>query len=136
MFIRFAIFGLLGLLATLVFTGIRGAVSKRGFDLTGSASLVLFPAFGLIAIVYPIVAIRVGNLPWYGRAIVYTLAFYIAQYAIGWVLTKLRICPWRYPPGGSLGGLVRITDAPVWFACGLGTEWIYPYVKIVANALG
>ena len=135
MIIRFILFGMLGLIGALLYSAIRNSFSKRSLDLSAQTSLILFPAFGLIAILYPIVAIHLGNLPWYLRGVVYMLAFYILQYIIGYALTKFGACPWKYPKGGSLQGLVRLSDAPAWFLAGLLAEWIYPYVKVTANAL-
>lgn len=133
---RFLIFGLLGLVGSVLYTATKGAIHERKFHFTGEASLILFPVWGLIAIIYPLVAIHIGALTWYGRGAIYMLAFYIAQYLTGLGLTRLGLCPWRYPPGWSLNGLVRISDAPLWFAAGLVIEWIYPFVKTVSNAIG
>ena len=135
MIIRFVLFGMLGIVAMVVATAVKSSIVQRRLNLNGEASLILFPLFGIIALMYPIIAIRIGFLPWYGRGVVYMLAFYIVQFVVGLLLTKLGICPWRYSKG-SLQGLVRIADAPVWYASGLMVEWIYPYVKMTANALG
>ena len=135
MILRFVLFGILGIVAMVVATAVKSSVTKRSLELTGEASLVHFPLFGIIALMYPIIAIRIGFLPWYGRGVVYMLAFYIVQFVVGLLLTKLGLCPWRYAKG-SLQSLIRIADAPVWYASGLLVEWIYPYVKMTANALG
>ena len=136
MLIRFVIFGILGLVAALVVDSTKKSIASRKIEWQVQTSLVLFPLFGLIAVVYPIVAIRISSMPWYGRGIVYTLVFFAAQYAIGFALTKLNRCPWSYQGKGSLGGLIQLADAPVWFAAGLGVEHIYPWVKATAVALG
>ena len=135
MIIRFILFGMLGIVAMVLATAVKSSVVNRRLELVGEASLIHFPLFGIIALIYPIIAIRIGFLPWYGRGVVYMLAFYIVQYLMGLVLTKIGICPWSYSKG-SFQGLIRIADAPVWYAAGLLVEWIYPYVKMTANALG
>lgn len=136
MIIRFIIFGILGLFAALVVGATKKSIATRRMEWTAETSLALFPMFGLIAFVYPLVAVRISDMPWYGRGIVYTIVFFVAQYAIGFALTKLGRCPWSYQGKGSLGGIIQLSDAPVWFAAGLGVEHIYPWVKAAAIALG
>ncbi len=136
MLIGFAIFGLLGIAAAIVVSAAKKSYQSRRLELNGETSLILFPFFGLIIIAYPLVALRVTSLPWYGRGAAYALAFFVAQYLIGLLLTKLNRCPWSYSGKGSLGGLVQLSDAPLWFASGLAVEHVYPFVKAAAVALG
>lgn len=136
MLIGFVIFGLLGIAAAIVVSAAKKTIASRRLELGGETSLVLFPFFGLIIFLYPLVAVRVSTLPWYGRGAVYALAFFVAQYVIGLLLTKMNRCPWSYSGKGSLGGLVQISDAPLWFASGLAVEHVYPFVKAAAVALG
>ncbi|MBN1282591.1 MAG: hypothetical protein JXA24_02315 [Proteobacteria bacterium] len=135
MLVRIALFGVIGVFAALVVSAARKSYAARRMDLDAETSLLLFPFFGLIALIYPIIAVRVSAMPWYGRGAVYMIAFFAAQYAAGLILTKLNRCPWNYSGRGSLGGLVRVSDAPLWFAAGLGVEHIYPWVKATAVAL-
>ncbi len=132
----FMIFGLLGISFAIVVSAVKRSFSSKSLELTGEVSLMLFPLFGLIIVLYPLVAVRVSSLPWYGRGIAYTLAFFIVQYAAGFILTKAGRCPWSYSGKGSLGGLVNISDAPLWFASGLAVEHVYPWVKAATVALG
>lgn len=132
---RFLIFGILGLAGSVVATAARDSVASRRLELNGGASVALFPIYGLIAIIYPMVAIHVGGFPWYGRGVAYMIAFFAAQLAIGFVLQKINFCPWNYSDKGSVAGLIRVADAPVWFLAGLAVEWIYPYVKAAATMI-
>lgn len=132
----FLIFGLLGIAAAIMVSAAKRSVSSRKLELTGEVSLILFPVFGFIIVLYPLVAVRISFLPWYGRGAVYMVAFFVIQYAVGLLLTKMGRCPWSYSGKGSLGGLVHVSDAPLWFASGLAIERIYPLVKASAVALG
>lgn len=132
----FLIFGLLGISFAIVVSAAKRSFSSKSLDLTGEVSLMLFPLFGLIIVLYPLIAVRVSALPWYGRGIAYMLAFFIVQYIAGFILTKAGRCPWSYSGKGSLGGLINISDAPLWFASGLAVEHVYPWVKAAAIALG
>ena len=135
MLVKFITFGMLGICGTLLVRAFMKSITNRRLELTGELSLILFPLFGLIAIFYPITAIHIGGLPWYLRGVIYTLAFFVAQYITGLGLRRLGLCPWQYPPKWSLNGLVNLWDAPIWFLAGLAIEWVYPQVKIASNAL-
>ena len=132
----FLTFGILGIAAAIIVSAAKRSIAQRRLELNGEASLVLFPIFGLIIILYPLVAVRISGLPWYGRGAVYMVTFFVVQYVAGLILTKLNRCPWSYSGKGSLGGLIHVSDAPVWFVSGLAVEHVYPLVKATAVALG
>ena len=132
----FLIFGLLGIAAAIVVSAAKRSFSQRKLELSGEVSLVLFPIFGAIIVLYPLIAIRISSLPWYGRGVVYMIVFFLVQYLAGLLLTKMNRCPWSYSGKGSLGGLIHVSDAPLYFASGLVVEHVYPFVKAAAVALG
>ena len=134
--IRFLIFGMLGIVGQVIATAVMGMVASRRVDFTGHASVILFPFWGLIAFLYPFVAIQVGGLPWYARGGISLGLFYVLQFLVGMLLTKLRLCPWSYSGKAQLAGLIRLADAPAFFLAGLAIEWIYPYAKAAADAIG
>jgi hypothetical protein len=134
--ITFCLYGLLGIAGALVAAVIRNSIVARKLELTASVSLLIFPIVGLAAFLFPLVAVHVSHLPWYGRGAAYMGAFFAAQLLLGLALTKLHACPWHYEGKGSLGGLIRISDAPVWFVAGFAVEWLHPYVKAASVALG
>lgn len=133
--IRFVIFGILGVFGQVIATAIMGMVASRRIDFEGHASLVLFPFWGLIAFLYPLIAVQVGGIPWYGRGGIYLGLFYVLQLLVGMLLTKLRVCPWQYSGKAQVAGLVRLADAPAFFVAGLAIEWIYPFAKAAADAI-
>lgn len=133
MLTKFLAFGILGIFGSLIYTAARSSIEKKRFEPTGEASLILFPAWGLISIVYPIIAIRIGSLAWYYRGLIFVIAFYVFQYGIGYLLNRFDLCPWRYKGGGSFNGFIRINDAPIWFISGLLVEWLYPMVKMMGH---
>jgi hypothetical protein len=136
MLIGFILFGFLGIAYAILVSAFKRSIASKKLELTGEVSLILFPIFGLIIILYPLVAVRISSLPWYGRGVVYMIAFFIVQYLVGLALTKLNRCPWSCSGKGSLGGLINISDAPIWFISGLAVEYVYPWVKATAVALG
>lgn len=135
MLMRFILCGLLGLVGQVVGTALADSVAQRRIALTGRASLALFPLFGCIAFLYPAVAIRLGGIPWYARGLIYCFLFYLVQFVVGIALSRFGWCPWEYAKGRTLGGVVRLADAPLFFGAGLAIEWLWPFVKIAAAAL-
>lgn len=135
MLAKFILFGMFGICFQLFITALKKSVLNRSLELTGEASLILFPVYGLIAFIYPVIAIRVGGFPWYVRGIIYMLIIYITQYLVGLGLTQIKLCPWKYTSRWSLHGLVQLSDAPLWFATGLIIDWLYPYVKSATDVI-
>lgn len=136
MLTRFIIFGILGVCAGVLVSAIMRSIEGKRLELNGESSLILFPLCGLGAIIFPIIAIRVSHFPWYGRGIAYMIVFFVVQYLAGLLLSRINLCPWSYSGKGSLGGLIRIGDAPIWFGCGLLLERAYPFIRAAAVALG
>ena len=131
----FLIFGILGVFGQVAATCIMDMVMTRRIDFSGRASLILFPFWGLIPFLYPMLALQIGDLPWYGRGAIYMAAFFVFQFLAGLLLAKLRIRPWDYSGKAQLMGMVRLADAPAFFIAGLAIEWIYPHVRTVAAAI-
>ncbi len=135
MIVKFLVFGVAGTFAELLVTAIKRSIESRRLELTGEASLVLFPFFGLAGFLFPMVAVHMGNVPWYGRGAIYMAIFYVVQLLAGSLLKKIGLCPWSYSSRWSAFGLIRLEDAPMWFLCGLATEWLYPFIKAFAQLM-
>lgn len=128
MLAQFLIFGTMGMVAEVVFTSIKRLFTERVYELKGETSIWMFPIYGLIAFFYPPIFYRINSFPWFVRGMIYMLMFYIIEYVSGYVLRKLKVCPWEYPGKYSLNGLIYFPYAPIWFFAGLGIEKIYPVV--------
>jgi uncharacterized membrane protein len=135
MITQFMLFGAAGLIAEITFTSIKRLFTDRAYELKGETSLWMFPIYGLIAFIFPLISFRIGFLPWFVRGLIYMVVFYIIEYAAGTILRKMKVCPWNYPPKYSLNGLICFLYAPFWFAAGLGVEKIYPYIVGVSRYL-
>jgi uncharacterized membrane protein len=134
MLAQFMLFGALGLITEVVFTSLKRLFAERVFELKGETSLWMFPIYGLIAFFFPLIIYRISSFPWFIRGAVYMVVFYIVEYLSGWVLRKLKVCPWEYPQKYSLHGLIYFPYAPFWFAAGLGIEKIYPKIILLSRA--
>ncbi|OGQ21917.1 MAG: hypothetical protein A3I05_00305 [Deltaproteobacteria bacterium RIFCSPLOWO2_02_FULL_44_10] len=130
---RFIIFGFLGMLAEIIFGALKEILRHRDFQLIGQTSLWVFPLYGLIAFLFPLLAHRVGEFPWWGRGLIYMMAFSLVQYVSGWVLDRFGLCPWHFASKYSINGLVSFLQLPLWFGAGLLVEWSYPYIMAMSQ---
>ena len=120
--------GVAGWCLEVMFTA---AESLAGGDwkLMGRTSLIMFPIYGLGALLEPI-----GRLAdrWIGdgdirpadRAVrhgmLYMVLIFLVEYTTGAWLTTRGICPWDYSGRHSnVNGLIRLDFAPLWFGTGL-----------------
>lgn len=135
MLIQFLMFGALGLIAEVVFTSLKRLLTERTYELKGETSLWMFPLYGLIAFIFPLIVFRIGSLPWYVRGLIYMLVFFVVEYVSGLILRKMKVCPWNYPAKYSLHGLIYFPYAPVLFGAGLGVERIYPVIVRISGCV-
>ncbi len=135
MLIQFFIFGILGVMVQLISSAIKSSIKKRAVIWTGEASLILFPLFGLVAIIYPLIGIHLGSLPWYGRGTVYVIVFYLIEFIAGWLLDKISLRPWKTSGKWSVAGYISLADAPLWFIAGLIIEWSYPSIRFISETI-
>lgn len=102
--------------------------------LMGRTSLLMFPIYGLGALLSPIGR---GVDRWIGEAgirpsdrfirhgMLYMVLIFTAEYLSGAWLKARGMCPWDYSGSmTSVNGLIRLDFAPLWFATGLLFEQI------------
>jgi uncharacterized membrane protein len=124
MFTRFIIYGTLGCLMEVFWTGL-GALIQKKYALKATTSLWMFFIYGSAVFLEPVLRIA-APFPWLARGIIYTGCIFAAEYITGRVLKTAEICPWDY--SGSrfhVHGLIRWDYAPAWFAVGLIFERVY-----------
>ena len=125
---RFALNGLLGWCAEVVFTAIVGFVRGRDRRLTGQTSLWMFPIYGLIRPLYePLHDALRERLPAAGRGLTYGLGFLAVEYVSGRVLRAVEgVAPWDYSHAPHhLLGLIRLDYLPIWADAGLALERLH-----------
>ena len=122
---RFAIYGLLGWCAEIVFTAARGAVTGTGDQrLQGASSLWMYPIYGAGGLAMEVVHRGSRRQPWWTRAAGYAATCLLLEYASGWTLRRTTgACPWDYGDRGiNVDGLARLDYAPFWAVAGLAVE--------------
>lgn len=110
------------------------SVMAGDWRLMGRTSLLMFPIYGMGALLAPIgkwVDFWVGDSPVRGRdqyvrhGMIYMVLIFTAEYISGAWLRARGMCPWDYSGRQSnINGLIRLDFAPLWFATGLLFEGI------------
>ena len=122
---RFAVYGVLGWCAEIVFTAARGAVTGTGDQrLQGASSLCMHPIYGAGGLAMEVVHRGSRRQPWWTRAAGYAATCLLLEYASGWALRRTTgACPWDYGDRGiNVDGLARLDYAPFWAVAGLAVE--------------
>lgn len=125
---RFLLWGAVGLFGQLIYSALRNALRSRSLNLTGEASLLLYPFFGVIAWVYPLLFSKIHHLQWWYRGCVYALTFFAVQFLAGMILEKIQVYPWHYSSKYSVHRHIYLPNFVLFFGCGLLIEKIWPWV--------
>ena len=124
MVIHYLIYGAMGLLMEVGWTGLNSII-HREFKLIGTTSIWMFFIYGLAVFLEPLCQVLM-QYPVLVRGGVYVVCIFAIEYATGGILKLLHICPWDYSRSRySVRGLIRLDYAPVWFAAGLLFERVY-----------
>ncbi|MCD8083333.1 MAG: putative ABC transporter permease [Clostridiales bacterium] len=110
------------------------SILARDWRLIGQTSLLMFPIYGCGAV---LPRIAQWTDAWIGEGFVrpgdrlirhgmlYMVLIFVGEYLSGAWLRSLGVCPWDYSGvRASVGGLIRLDFAPLWFATGLLFEKI------------
>lgn len=129
MLVRFILFGLLGWIAEILFTG-SGSALSGSVRLSGHTYLWMFPIYGLVAFLEPLRE-RMRTMPWPVRGTIWAGLFFMIEYLTGWLLrATIGVCPWDYSQASRfvLDGFIRLDYFPVWFTAGLIYEKISDFL--------
>jgi uncharacterized membrane protein len=118
---KFLIFGVMGWVVEVFFTGSAAAVFQRDRSATATTYLWMHPIYGMGMLGLDQLGARLSALPWLERAAVYVAVIYLVEFATGALLRRvLGRCPWDYGTRGlSVRGLVRLDYAPAWYLAAL-----------------
>lgn len=122
----FVIFGLLGLLMEVVWTGLHSLL-KKDLKLTSNTSIWMFFIYGSASFLAPVCGL-ISSFPVIIRGGVYAICIFTAEYISGFLMKKINVCPWDYSGHKySVKGVIRLDYAPVWFFAGLFFEMVHRY---------
>jgi len=125
--------GVAGWCLEVIFTSVE-SIMARDWRLMGRTSLLMFPIYGMGAV---LPAIGTGVDKWLGEAMerpvdrslrhgmIYMVLIFTMEYLAGAFMNSLGICPWDYSGRRlNINGLIRLDFAPLWFGMGLLFEEI------------
>lgn len=131
--INFIKCGITGWCLEVIFTSVE-SILAADWRLMGRTSLLMFPIYGLGALLGPIshlidtwlVEDFTRPLDRYIRhGMIYMVLIFTAEYLAGAFLNYLGICPWDYRHARyHINGVIRLDFAPLWFGMGLLFEEI------------
>lgn len=117
----------------MIFTSLE-SIMAQDWRLMGRTSLLMFPIYGMGALLAPIgsgidrflgeTAVRPSDR-YLRHGMIYMVLIFTAEYLSGAWLKARGICPWDYSgTRTSVNGLIRLDFAPLWFGTGLLFEEI------------
>ncbi|MCM1327110.1 MAG: putative ABC transporter permease [Bacteroidales bacterium] len=120
---NFIFCGIAGWCMEIIFTALA-ALRRRDFKLKGTTSLWMFPIYGSIAFLSPIMTLLKKKPAWF-RGFTYMALIFSAEYTVGSLLNRLRLCPWDYRRSRfHIKRIIRLDYAPNWFGAGLLFEYL------------
>lgn len=129
--VRFLIYGLMGWVLEVLWTGL-GSALRGDWGLVSRTYLWMFPIYGLAVFFEPLHD-RIRRWPWPVRGLVWVAAIWAVEYSTGWVLrTLVGRTPWDYTGKTpySVRGLIRLDYAPAWLAAGLLFERAHDWLTV------
>lgn len=129
MLIHFVIYGLLGILMEVFWTGIHSLISGN-FNLIGQTSIWMFFIYGSAVFLEPIHN-KLRRKSIIIRGIVWVILIYTIEFTTGFLLDQLiGSCPWDYSNSTNytIKGYIRFDFIPVWFVVGLIFEKVHDFL--------
>jgi len=124
MITRFLIYGALGCLMEVLWTGLASLKSKN-FKLNSTTSLWMFFIYGMVAFLEPVFRL-VSPMPVLLRGLIYAACIFTGEFITGSLLKRIQVCPWDYSGAKyHVKGVVRWDYLPAWIVAGLVFEWVY-----------
>ena len=124
MITRFLIYGALGCLMEILWTGL-GSLINRNFRLSSNTSIWMFFIYGMVIFLEPFFVMLE---PFYFllRGSIYAALIFAGEFVIGIALKRADICPWDYSHTRyHVKGVIRADYIPAWIIVGLFYEQIY-----------
>lgn len=130
---RFLLYGLIGWIIEIVFTGMDSLI-QGDLRLIGFTNLWMFPIYGLAVFLEPLHDL-IANWRWPFRGLFWLALIWGIEYISGLILVNiLGVYPWRYTDAYAVNGLITLRFAPVWFIGGLLFEKVHRFLDTVRIA--
>ncbi|MBS4539782.1 hypothetical protein GOQ27_15010 [Clostridium sp. D2Q-11] len=129
MIIKFVMYGLIGLLIEVFFTGI-GSLISNDFTLIGHTYIWMFFIYGSAVFLERIHDI-IRDKNFIIRGGVWSVIIFSIEFVTGFLLHKIiGVCPWDYSGNSpyTILGYIRLDYLPFWFVLGLLFEQLHDYI--------
>ncbi len=108
----FFLCGFTGWCLEILWTGLHSLVTGH-FTMMGKTSLLMFPVYGLAALIRP-AYYKLARFPVMVRGIIYSCGIFFVEFLSGSFFQKLHICPWDYSHVPlQYKGVIRLDYAPL-----------------------
>lgn len=137
-FIRFIIFGLLGMLFEVFLGGLWKLFANGDPLLRGFSSIWMILDYGLFGVILVPMARPMikRKIPLILRAFVYMIVIYIVEFISGWLFDICGLKVWDNSGlTYQLCGYVALRYAPFWYFIGFVGEYTYKRVDAIAELL-
>ena len=139
---QFAVFGILGQLIEVWFTGIKSMLTGR-LEGTAKTYLAMVWVYGTGG---TILALLSGVINWYAplKALLFTVIIFAVEFGYGLLFQKLLgRCPWKYTSTEtgeqihrfSIMGLIRVDYFPYWYILALVLTVYLPKMQSVVDVI-
>lgn len=125
-------FATLGMAVEIFFTAFTKnfAAYRRGekinWGLEGHSYIWMFPIYGLVAFLAPVVIDPLQGLPFIVRWFLYAVVILIVEYITGYIIRSFTgRCPWHYDSGWQVHNLIRLDYTPAWMLFSAIVEYLY-----------
>lgn len=136
LFLKLLVYGHLGFLIEIWFTGIHSIIFNKDKNGTAVTYLPMFLIYGVAALVLESVS---EALPWpfYLKAFVYVFIIYLVEGSSGWIIKKITgKIPWEYPKGfWTPMQLINLKYFPFWLVVGMAFDPITAFLTKILGAL-
>ncbi len=129
------IYGCLGLLVEVFFTGI-GSLIRKHWDATAKTYLWMVGVYGLTALLLEVVSEAI-SWPFYLKAFIYVPIIFGAEGLSAWIIKRIigRV-PWDYGVSHwTPAGFVNFKYAPYWFLLALAFDPITAFLTRLLHAV-
>jgi uncharacterized membrane protein len=124
MITRFVIYGAIGCLMEILWTGLYALVNKD-FRLSATTSLWMFFIYGMVVFIEPFF-ILTAPLNFLIRAVIFAALIFAGEFITGTILKRAQVCPWDYSHSRfHIKGIIRLDYLPAWAVAGLFFEQVY-----------
>ncbi|MBI4141273.1 hypothetical protein HY485_05545 [Candidatus Woesearchaeota archaeon] len=125
----FLLFGIFGIFAEVLFTGVKRGLFDRDWMLVGNSYVWMFPIYGAAGILIQFLHSVFVDYNFVFRGLLYAVYILVGEFITGSFL-KLLLgrCPWHYTARFAVKNVIRLDYVPVWLVFGLLIEKVLLFV--------